>query len=125
MLPNAVATSVIQQTLQSLPSTPQFASSVVSKCMAFGLPCIFKTCLHPAGVSGASDPQNPLSLRGGSATQQVDMERAGFRLNGIEQYCLVSSILLGALAGMLSATLPDSTSSSNSHGFCWISRYVL
>jgi hypothetical protein len=99
MLANAVTKTIIQQTVQFVPSIPQFASGVLSKCVAFALPCIVSAFLHPSAVANPGATQDAfLAFRGGNE-YKVDMERAGFRLSGIEQYCLISSILLGALTG--------------------------
>jgi hypothetical protein len=119
MLANAVTKTIIQQTVQFVPSIPQFASGALSKCVAFGLPCIVSASRHPSAMANPGATQDALLVLRGGNGRKVNMERAQFRLSGIEQYCLISSILLGALTGMNGTNIfHDLIKSSKSHGFC-------
>ena len=40
-----------------------------------------------------------LQVRGGAIGREIDLERTEIRLGGLGEYCVVASILLGAVLG--------------------------
>jgi hypothetical protein len=76
----AVATALESTLITSVPSLAQFTSTAATKCVAFGLPAVATAAL---------------GARGGA----VDLERVDLRLDSLEQYCVIASIILGSMIG--------------------------
>ena len=76
-----VTTAVKTAMVQAIPSLAQFSSMVAKKAVAVGVPA----------VAAATVP----ALRGGAVV--VDLDRADIRLDSLEQYCVIASIILGAV----------------------------
>jgi hypothetical protein len=95
MISNPLVTKIVQYALiPAVPSVAQFASSVVTKCVTYGVSCAIGATLSP------QIEMNPLTtLRGGANGNLLDLERVDLRLSSLEQYCVVASIILGAVIG--------------------------
>jgi hypothetical protein len=97
MIITPFVTNAIQNALiPAVPSVSQFTSTVVSKFIIYAVPGAV------GAVISSSPSMNALvKLRGGAATGNlVDLERVDLRLNSLEEYCVIASIILGAVIGM-------------------------
>ena len=80
----AIAATAIKQTMvHAVPSLAQFTATVARKSVAFGVPAV------AANLRGFE------LLRGGGTS--VDLDRADIRLSSLEEYCVIASIILGAV----------------------------
>lgn len=58
-------------------------------------------------IRRGSSLQGLLSLRGGENLQVIDLERVDLRLGSLEEYCLIASIILGAVIGTFFFYAPE------------------
>jgi hypothetical protein len=103
MVIHPVVTNVIQSTLiPAVPILAQFASTVGAKCVAFGFPCVIGASLSAHSSTGgtAAGRIGALATLRGGANNLVDLERVELRLNSMEEYCVIASIIMGAVIGM-------------------------
>ena len=103
----ALVQTVAKSTIPTLSSAPTLWNGVALQCLSYGISC----AVGNKSFQGTTDivlneKFAPfLTIRGGAnigaagAAPILDIDRAGFRLSSIEQYCIVSSILMGAAIG--------------------------
>ena len=98
----ALVQTVAKSTIPAL-SGPTFWNGVASQCLSYGVACaIGKSFQGTEMLNNNNEKFAPfLTIRGGAAVPApvFDLDRAGFRLYSIEQYCIVSSLLMGAAIG--------------------------
>ena len=84
----ATASAIKQVMVHASPSIAQFSTTVAKKAVTFGLPAA------------------AASIRGGGGIV-VDLDRADIRLDSLEQYCVIASIILGAVIDIYGDTPKD------------------
>ena len=97
MVTQVVQRAILPSIIPSL-SISQFASSVGVKvatlCAAKSMgAAMFRTTPAQNCATAITD------LRGGAASK-IDLDRVDLRLNSLEEYCVIASIILGAVIGM-------------------------
>ena len=104
MFPAKIAATALVQTVakSTMPalSVPTFWNGVASQCLSYGVACAIGKSFQ--GTEALNNKFAPfLTIRGGAAAPVplLDIDRASFRLSSIEQYCIVSSLLMGAAIG--------------------------
>lgn len=99
MITKPLVHEVVRHTIiPAIPSISQFASSVATKCLSFGVPCAIGVAASSFGPNTNRALGTP---RGGGSSSNLDLERVGLRLSSLAEYCVISSLILGAIIGEL------------------------
>jgi hypothetical protein len=109
---NSIVEHILSNKLRTeLSPISQLASGIaVIDCIRFGVLRVGVTVRDAADEFSTFEQNGQklrecVSLRGGDGDVAIDFDRVGLRLDSLDEYCVIASIILGAVIGMGRAVL--------------------